>query len=204
MTETKTLAEGLVIAQGKARPVGKKGNTNQYKFASSEDIIFEAGQALQAGGLSLFPQTYSVEGSILTVQYVLLHRSGEERLLSSTTPIISTKFMPLDKAMSAAKTYDLNYTLRGLLLLPRGDAFEVDRRDDTRGDSNEVALPGDFRQRLKAAAGTLGKDRAKQLVGDLVNMPNEAKLQALDKLERIARIESAKQGVEVVQEARAF
>lgn len=202
MEETKTLAEGLVVAQGKARPVGKKGNTNQYRFASSEDIIFEAGQALQGGGLALFPQSYTFEDKILVIDYVLMHRSGEERVIKSSTPVIATKFMPLDKATSAAKTYDLNYTLRGLLLLPRGDAFEVDKRDDSA--DHDVELPSDFRQRLKTAVAAVGKDRAQHVLGNLLDKRNGEKLDALDRLERIVKTSAASQGADVVREARAF
>lgn len=156
-TSTPNLCAGLVAAQRAARGVAKD-STNQhfrYKYASSEDVILAAREALSVGDLALYAESHLLEVLLpavpgergesgwlvepadpilsVRVRYVLVHSSGETRLIESSTPLIPEKGRPYDKALAAAKTYDLAYVLRTLLLLPRGEpeADGVDSRDDS-------------------------------------------------------------------------
>jgi hypothetical protein len=55
--------------------------------------------------------------------------------IKSVTPIVPGKGRPSDKAVACAKTYDLRYMLRVLLLLPQvEEEIEPDTRDDTKFD----------------------------------------------------------------------
>lgn len=86
------------------------------------------------------------------VTYLLAHSSGEWMQLYSETPIIPEKGRPEDKALAGAKTYDLAYLLRALLLIPRvAKEGEVDQRDDNgyeprRGGGQQRPRPQQPRQ----------------------------------------------------------
>ena len=219
MSETKqnkqTLAEGLVTAQGAARGVSKdaRNQFHKYRYASSEAVIDEGRAALQAGGLALLAQQHSITADpgcqTLVVQYRLQHSGGEHLDLVSCTPIIPDKGRPADKAVAAAKTYDLAYTLRSLLLLPRGDEFGgVDERDDSQHHpepqpqrqapkqrqaappTQAQALPPNYRARVREAANVLGQERTKEIAGEwseLIKQPLETQLGVLSALEIAAR-----------------
>ena len=132
------LDKALVEAQKIAKSVGKdKSNSfHRYKYASAEAMIEEARGALTEAGLAFrcvgaIASTPDGKPPMLLVCYKLSHISGEHEIIESETPIIEEKGRPFDKAVATAKTYDLGYTLRGLLLLPRVEE-EVDERDDRR------------------------------------------------------------------------
>ncbi len=156
----------LAAAQGAVSPLAKDGKNehHRYRYTTSEAVIDEGRSALSANGLSLicqraFVSHEDVVESVLTSDgepkdrparhYMLtacyrLFGHGEQVEITSETPIIPEKGRPLDKALAAAKTYDLAYTLRSLLLIPRSDALardaEVDQRDDRRAIS-DVSTP---------------------------------------------------------------
>lgn len=141
-SKTKLYA-ALVEAQRAAKPVEKdsKNDFHKYKYASAEAMIEEGRGSLSSAGLALFPLSADIvygndtnEDSVL-VKYLLAHTSGESVEMTSTTPIIVEKGRPADKAVATAKTYDLGYTIRGLLLLPR---VEEGAATDARDDSNHV------------------------------------------------------------------
>jgi hypothetical protein len=152
-TRTPGLAAGLVEAQRAAKAVAKEATNSfhKYKYASSEDVIEAARYALSVGDLALFADSATLreiipgygEGEnyeppmfVVAVTYSLVHTSGESHRLASETPVIPEKGRPFDKALAAAKTHDLSYTLRSLLLLPRGtDDGDVDARDDRQRDA---------------------------------------------------------------------
>lgn len=149
-----TLAAALVLAQGKVERVAKDSTNTyaKYKYASAEDMIDEARGALNAAGLALFSTWRFVpdlslsrsretdDGRTLTVgqigrvvaQYTLVHMSGHVLRFETSLPVIPEKGRPEDKAELGALTANLGYTLRGLLLIPRGDdeGTGVDARDD--------------------------------------------------------------------------
>lgn len=170
------LAAALVAAQKHAGNVPKASTNSfhRYRYASGEDVIAEARRALSDAGLALAVERYSVDHrephDYLCAEYVLMHESGDSRQWSSSTPIIPEKGRPADKALAAAKTYDLAYFLRALLLLPRveEDAPDPDRRDDR---SHEP--------RRKAPAKAQGKPHQGGPVADL-----RTHVQAVIKAER--------------------
>ena len=141
----KEIYAALGQATATASAVGKrsKNEHHRYQYASSEHVIEEARDALSAHGLSLYcksaharplgtSQAEREDGVVSTstqweaaMVYVLAHSSGESFEIESSTPIMPEKGRPLDKALATAKTYDLAYTLRSLLLLPRLDPREI-------------------------------------------------------------------------------
>lgn len=142
-TKHETLAAALSAAQAQIEHVAKdqtfKAGNFSYQYAGSEDIIDEARRALSDNGLAFFAESALYEpGSaetrspaIVTVRYVLAHEGGTQYSVVSQTPVIPGPGRPDDKAIAAAKTYDLGYTLRSLLLIPRGDGeHAVDQRRD--------------------------------------------------------------------------
>jgi hypothetical protein len=135
------LFAALVKAQHSVRPVEKdsKNSYHQYKYASSEDVISEARSALSNNGLAFAVTAYRIShgetGMMLHASYVLAHLSGECLEVQSETPIIPEKGRPEDKATAAAETYNLAYTLRGLLLIERvEEGVNADARDDSKYD----------------------------------------------------------------------
>lgn len=150
------LYAALAQAQATAGAVGKSARNehHKYSYASSEAIIGEARDALSACGLALLcvdaslvslcdVETVDQDGVArrstqwqASLAYLLVHSSGGSMPIVSSTPVLPEKGRPLDKALATAKTYDLAYTLRSLLLLPRVDPRElaeepVDQRRET-------------------------------------------------------------------------
>lgn len=136
-TEKAELFKALAAAQKEARGVEKAGVNahHRYKYASAEDMIAES-RVLNEHGLSLFPTRYDVvhrdDRLVLVAEYTLAHESGQSVSIKSDTPVIPQKGRPEDKAVATAKTYDLGYTLRGVLKIPRiEEGTDVDARDDS-------------------------------------------------------------------------
>lgn len=159
----------LVEAQASMSGV-KKASKNQhhnYTYASSEDVIRNARAALSAHGFSVLAIEYRIEhdeqpgatndrersyvfGS-LHATYRVSHAGGYSITCSSETPIIPGKGRPPDKAVATAKTYDLGYFLRTLLLIER---VENDADPDTRNDH-------DFEPQARARPGRQRGEREK-------------------------------------------
>ena len=133
------LFAALARAQQSAHAVEKDKKVTfgqQYKYASGESVIEEAKRALDGHGLAFLPTGYRVQtgehGMMLAARYLLTHESGECLEIESETPIVPGQGRPEDKATATAKTYDLSYQLRGLLLLARvEEGAEPDARDDS-------------------------------------------------------------------------
>ncbi len=233
----KTLCAALVSAQKTVRAVQKdsKNKFHNYDYASAEDVIVAARHALTGAGLALIASGYTVEpGQVidaipekgktqepedakpranLRCEYVLVHVDGGFEKLASVTPIIPEKGRPADKAVATAKTYDLSYTLRGLLLMARGvDDDDPDARNDNpepepereraRGSDTERSAPRDpgslnFEQ-VKERAGALARKIGVEHVRKLCGVPDstwteETWRNALQKIEHeYARREAAK------------
>lgn len=130
------ISAALATAQANARAVSKGSeNTHHgYLYASAEDVIAESKAALASAGLSFTRRGHTLEnlvqvGLVLVVRYELRHVSGESLGFSSVIPVVPGKGRPIDKAVLAARTADLSYMLRDLLMLPRVD-YDVDGRND--------------------------------------------------------------------------
>lgn len=157
-TETTTrkmppaLAKALVAAQKRVSHVGKdaKNEFHNYKYASSEAVIDEASGALSEEGLAFLPlrierdpaqveHVWTGEGEDAWIStprrmravYLLLHESGEQFEFESSMPVIPEKGRPEDKAEFGARTENLAYALRDLLLIPRLGEGGASGRNDT-------------------------------------------------------------------------
>jgi len=144
-TSLAPLYAALSRAIGRASAVGKdaENSFHRYRYASAEGLIAEAREALAIEELAVFSSSWQVvdrereSASALgyfadvNVVYIVAHASGASIICTASTPAISEKGRPEDKAVATALTYNLGYFLRGLLLLPRVDAeHDADQRDD--------------------------------------------------------------------------
>jgi len=148
------LMAALIQAQSKVESV-KKGSTNtfhKYSYASAEDVLTGAREALDDCGLAVFQAGWefveigrevirpdggkeTLDAPILGVciGYEVHHaESGESASYKTVVPVREEKGRPLDKALFGALTEGLAYFLRGLLLIPRADAQTPSERDDTK------------------------------------------------------------------------
>jgi hypothetical protein len=136
MTANDPIGAALHRAQRSAHVVAKDATNahHRYQYVSSETMLAHARHALLDAGLVLAVDDWSVvpgDPPMLHVQHVLSHpESGASRMGTTAWPIIEGKGRPLDKAVAGALTTGLSYMLRGLLLIPRGDETEIDKRDD--------------------------------------------------------------------------
>lgn len=173
------LAIALHKAQKSIAHVGKdaRNDFGNYDYASSEHMIASCRAALLNHDLVLSASPsprmiYEMPGSsdkdcvIASCGFVLVHvESGESAEFCYNIPAITGKGRPLDKAVLGAWTTTLSYFLRDLLLIPRQDENEINKRDDS-----------------LHATKTLG-DRGKELVAIL----EEAGMPKSDLVERIRR-----------------
>lgn len=137
------IAAALVDAQTRIAWVGKDGwNKHQeFKYATSEAMIAEGRAALNAAGLAITggawafaanPDTTSPMVGRVHVAYCMIHVTGEMVKWEASTPVVAGKGRPEDKAEFIAITECLAYVLRGMLLIPRGDApDDIAGRDDS-------------------------------------------------------------------------
>jgi len=153
------LVRALIAAQKMAQAVAKDAvNTHhKYNYASAEAILTEAREALTANGLAVMPVSVDCDERQrdhiwetgkddkgeptswintprrIRAVYLLMHESGQCREFESTVPVIPERGRPEDKAEFGARTENLAYALRDLLLLPRGGENAPSARDDTGG-----------------------------------------------------------------------
>jgi ERF superfamily len=152
MSDIAKLAVALVKAQSAIKAVAKDSRNAHanYQYASAEDVIDEARKCLNDAGIAVLAMQTVVaparvassltgyetkDGTKVTVQYLVLHESGESFTATSETAVVPEKGRPQDKAEATALTYNLSYFMRGLLLIPRGtDADSPDQRNDNPKD----------------------------------------------------------------------
>lgn len=137
------LIKALNAAQKAAKAVSKTGfnKFDNYKYAKAEDMIEEARGPLADNGIVVLPcnKTITTNGD-LTIEYLVMHVSGERLVCTSTTPMVVIGKKGLDKSKATAETYDLGYFLRGLLLLPRvEEGTDVDQRNEQNHEPRSVA-----------------------------------------------------------------
>ncbi len=135
------LTEALAQARDRCKAAAKDGNNtfHHYRYATADNVIATANEALAGSGLALLPasQSMGILGSggmaIFTLDRVLVlsHSSGEYLPLEIRGwPVIPDKGRPADKAFASALTSSLAYLLRDLLQMPRGTDNDMDGRDD--------------------------------------------------------------------------
>lgn len=153
----------LVAAQKQMKPVTKDSTNafHRYQYASAEDVITAARAALNGAGLALV-RSWRIESNEIGIwlhsHFQLIFEGSPMPIdlgdLSNAFPIIEDKGRPLDKALAGALTTSLAYYLRDLLLIPKQDENQVDKRDDTRHIPQAVVgLSGavSIKKKLKAA-----------------------------------------------------
>lgn len=138
MTDTKTLASALLAAQKALPSVGKdaKNSFHHYSYVSAEAMIGACRDALHGAGLTVRRAGWKFdgtpEGGIVNSTFVLSHGPTGESVSDEIAWIcVPEKGRPIDKAMAGALTSSLGYYLRDLLLVPREDENEMDKRDDS-------------------------------------------------------------------------
>ena len=138
MGSTETIWSALHKAQSAIEGVAKDGTVDfgrRYAYTSAEEMIRECRLALHACGLSLIRTGWRVgvveAHPMLLSDFRLLHYSGESFSFNDLSwPIIEGDKRPLDKAVAGALTTSLAYFLRDLLLVPKEDEAQMDKRND--------------------------------------------------------------------------
>jgi hypothetical protein len=149
MTQTKNLASALLAAQSSLPSVGKdsKNSFHHYNYTSSEAMIGACRAALHCAGLVLRRSGWRFEGTpegggLVTSQFILSHPESGEAVTDEVAWLaIPEKGRPIDKALAGSLTASMGYYLRDLLLVPREDENEMDRRDDTKYEPKRSAAP---------------------------------------------------------------
>jgi hypothetical protein len=128
----KQLAGALIAAQKAIGSVSKdaKNTFANYDYVSAETMITQCRRALHGAGL-IFSRTHwdmkSTDFGVTVVsKYLLSHPESGESMDLMNEMIVPPNQKQLDKAVLAALTTGLNYSLRDLLLIPRADEPEVD------------------------------------------------------------------------------
>lgn len=148
------LSEALALARDRCK-MAHKDKTNsfhKYSYASADEVIQTAKDALAGTGLAIIPQVQELTvlgaGNValyaLNRTIFLSHSSGEFVPLSVRGwPVIQEKGKPLDKAFAVALTTSLSYLLRDLLQMPRGDDADMNARNDQRVKPLPVPAPSE-------------------------------------------------------------
>lgn len=125
------LWKALLGAQEAISSVTKdaKNDWGKYGYTSAEEMIGQCRKALLANGLVFTRTNWGVNGDIVHCDFVIAHpESGQTVEFGNVMTVVASKNP--DKAVLAALTTVLNYTLRDLLLIPRVDEKqpEIDNR----------------------------------------------------------------------------
>lgn len=127
------LYAALVAAQLAFAGVAKDGDVQQqYRYTTTEAMVAATRGPLNGAGLALFRTSIRLEASVVHLVYSLVHGPSGQRLdIPTMCPVLASGRMPMDKATHAAVSEALNYLLRDLLLVPRGEEHSISGRDDT-------------------------------------------------------------------------
>lgn len=147
MPEPKTsLASALLAAQSALPSVGKdsKNSFHHYNYTSSEAMIAACRTVLHGAGLVLRRAGWkfdgTAEGGVVTSQFVLSCPVSNESVTDEVGWVaIPEKGRPIDKCLASALTASMGYYLRDLLLVPREDENEMDKRDDRTFEPRKVS-----------------------------------------------------------------
>jgi len=148
------LSAALATARDRCK-MATKDKTNEfhkYRYASADEIILTAKEALADTGLAIIPQrqkmtvigagnqsSYALDRTIF-----LSHSSGEYVPLTlEGWPVILERGKTLDKAFATALTTSMSYLLRDLLQMPRGDEQDMNARHDAPVKEKPAAKPAE-------------------------------------------------------------
>ena len=159
----------LAAAQAAMDAVSHDGKVNfgntKYSYSSSEHIIGDTKKTLADHGLSFRAVSYRVspplaEGTplLLDATYRIGHKGGHYEEFKSQQFIIPERGRPFDKALGAAKTSDLGYSLRGYMMIPRGlsASDDIEQRDDTKYAPGKKSAPRKQQPKTMAREDMLG------------------------------------------------
>lgn len=134
-----SIAEKILKAQMSVQAVAKdaKNAFHKYDYVSSEAMIADCRNALHAAGLSVVCVGRKITDKVLTSTFRVAD-DKDHLEMSIDFPIVPDKGRPEDKAAAGAMTTSLSYFLRDLLLVPRKDEADINRRDDTRYDPSKT------------------------------------------------------------------
>lgn len=137
-----TLAAALLRAQREIEAAAKDSNNkfHGYKYVSADAMVEHARSVLHENGLAFSQVGVSRIGDEnaeprhvewMLCRYRLWHSAtGTWMEVEHHMPAVPEKGRPHDKAVCGAMTVSLSYALRGLLLIPREDENEPDKRND--------------------------------------------------------------------------
>ena len=151
----------LLEARKALGAVAKKSYNDFHKFSyvSADTMVAACREVLHEHGLLVTRETQiDLERGDLSSAFLLSHpESGESIATAFPWAFGAEKGKPIDKALAGALTSSLNYYLRDILLIPRQEENEMDRRDD-RGYTPPVntQLDGNPRERLAKLASAKG------------------------------------------------
>jgi hypothetical protein len=137
--DTRNLDKALFEAQQAIDGVGKssRNDFHKYQYVSAESMLAQCRPVLHSAGLLIRRDSFTVDcdagtmNSAFTVTHVA---SNESRTFQFPWAFSAQKERPMDKAIAGALTTSLNYWLRDLLMIPRMDENEMDRRNDREFD----------------------------------------------------------------------
>lgn len=138
-TKPKTVHEALLSAQQALEGIDKNGRNefHNYDYVTAESMISEcravlhqAGLILTAGDVELIP--CAEDTMIVRATHTIALGGAESVSIVRDWPAVLSKGRPMDKAVAGALTAGLSYTLRDLLLIPRGDEDGVGLNDTKR------------------------------------------------------------------------
>jgi hypothetical protein len=163
LTGCPKLTDALAQARDRCKSASKDGENkhHQYRYASADEVVATASEALAGSGLALIftKQEMSVMGQGQLAYYALhrvvflSHASGEFAPLEiKGWPVIPDRGRPLDKAFAIALTSSLAYLLRDLLQMPRGTDSDVSAQDDRL--TSPAPAPNDYQQGVGALTPT--------------------------------------------------
>ena len=157
-----SIGTALLRARAGLTAVAKKSYNDFHKFSyvSADAMVAACREVLHDAGLVLTRETsIDLERGIVNSRFALMHpESGQIMTVDFPWVFAAEKGRPIDKALAGALTTSLNYYLRDLLLIPRQDENEMDRRDDRAFvPQSQATVTGDPRKRLQALASAKGQ-----------------------------------------------
>ena len=171
-TQSETLVEwykAMADAQKDVEHAEKDGENTyaRYKYATAEEVIHTAKEALAQHGMGLFRLTYGYTAPTqidhhahglrdvyrAVTRWRVFHTSGEWVEIDTVWPFMEEKGRPIDKAYAAALTESLAYFLRDLVQIPRGAGEKIEGDVAGRNDNDY-----DPRDRAQGQGGGRGQD----------------------------------------------
>jgi hypothetical protein len=122
-----------------AKVVTKGGASYEYKFASTEDVMAAAREALLGQGVIAQRTGYEIHigeaGPEVLSTFRLVHAETGQVEVYPAVPMPIAGQGAADKVLAGALTYSWSYWLRDVLAIPRADDHDPDRRTNDDGAS---------------------------------------------------------------------